>query len=1017
MVRSSFYILMRIFRLQSLLVALLLLCATSGVVNAKAKDQETDKINNKLRTVNAKGEMDDYRASIAEVLVTKNEAKALQQLNKLLGKYKNTPLEAGLLFRKAELYVRQSKSARFFEFNRDDKILTLLPKTVKIGSSLSKLREAVNIYEQIERRYPNYSELDLVLFNNAFIRQQLDQEKLAEKIYRNLLQRYPESYLVPDTYMSLAEMLYKNKRFQDSLKEYEAIKNYPLARVYTYALYKTGWTKYQLKDVDGAVKELESVIKVSEQNLISENGNKISLKSEALTDLVLFYPEAYKAKDAFAYFRKLAGDEAGKYIISLSQLYESHSNYPEFEVVLNDLISDMPKSPQAPVAYKSLIEADLVLKVYEKAAKHIASFEKHCRSNFEHEYKSVDSLTANSKNSKKDAKKDAAEEDEVVVSCPGLLSKQSLKLAARWHKEWQSKKKKIQEATAKVNKKDTAYLDSIADATELSYQIYLRNTLTDPKIETVRFSYAELLFARKKFRESSEQYYQVSLAIKDEKILHEASYYAIVSLESAVGEKWSDKDEDQYLMLSKNYIFRNPKGKFVNDITFKRSFIAYEKARYDEALGGFKKLGWDKTIDVKISSKSQDLYLDILNIQKKYEDIMNASHSLLSTTSDDRKDKLEKVYRESFFAYTLELQNKQELDQATVLYEKFYKENSKSNLADKALWNLTQIYIKQNKLSLAADKSYEFFKTYPKSEHAKKALEKSAELYEFLGQTNNVAIVASDLARVDGKNSDKWNRISADFNLVSGDSSLAVSKYKEILKNPDSKARSDIVGKLKRIASPNKDVMALILKYDLNGGYFEKMQRAKNHFESKNYTAAFKVSSELVGEKDAPNDYQAEARFIQAEILASEFFQQSMKTKVERLEMVLTLKTEKLDKAQRAYQSAIRYGIPEVSGKAYLRLSKIYSHYVDALKNINITEDIPEKDKQILMGEIEKISMPIEEKIADTLMQGIDFVKKYPAYDDVGFELRNELSRINFKGTKYVKYNMQAPKVALPEVN
>ncbi len=977
----------------------------------RSEDQVTDSINKKLRTVNDKGEMDDQRATVAEVLVSKNEAKALEQLNKLLSKYKGSPLEASLLFRKAELYVRQSKSARFFEFNRDDKLLTLLPKTVKIGSSQAKLKDAVEIYEHIQKRFPNYADLDLVMFNNAFIRQQLDQEKIAERIYRDIIRKFPESFLIPDAYMSLAEMLYKNRRFADALVEYEAIKKYPLARVYTYALYKTGWTKYQLRDVVGAIKELEMVIKVSEQNVIGEGGNKISLKNEALTDLVLFYPEAYEAKRAFAYFRGLAKEDAGKYIISLAQLYESHSKYSEFETVLNDLISDMPKSPHAPVAYKSLIEADLIVKNYDKTAKHIAQFEKHCRTHFTKDFEV------------QQQNKIAVQQDEdtagmsTVESCVALLTRQSLKVASKWHKDWQNKNKKLVDASAKPDKKDKSYLDGIADASEISYEVYLRTAITNEKVETTRFNYAELLFARKKFRQASEQYYAVSQLIKDEKILHDSSYYAIVGLESSVGEKWSDSDEDKYLVLAKNYIVRNPKGKYVNDITFKRSFIAYEKGRYDESSEGFKKLGWNKAIDPKIALKAQDLYLDILNIQKKYEQIMNASFDLMKITSEDsRKTKLEKLYRESFFAYTLELQNKNKLEEASLLYEKFYKENRKNHLAEKALWNLSQIYIKMNKLHLAADKSFELFSLYPKTENAKKALEKSAELYEYLGQTEKVAVSAGELAKVDAKNSTKWIKVAADFEFLSGAIQKATQKYKEILKNPDQKTRDEVIAKLKRIPSPGKDVLQLITKYDKDGAYYETLVRAREAFENQNYSLAFKLASDLVGEKNALQEYQAEARFIQADILAQEFFSQSVKTKVDRLEMVLTMKTEKLDKAQRAYQSAIRYGIPEVSSKAFLRLSKVYTHYVDALKNIQITENIPDKDKQVLLGEIEKIAMPIEEKIADTLMQGLDFLKKYPSYQDTGFELRNELSRINFKGTKYVKFHLSAPKVALPSV-
>src|SRR5690606_6278335 len=109
----------------------------------------------------------------------------------------------------------------------------------------------------------------------------------------------------PDTHLALAEMLYQKRRYTEALVDYQAIKKYPLARVYPYAIYKTGWTKYQLKDVPGAMGELELVINITDKLARQEN-SKINLREEALNDLVLFYSEAKAARDAYAYFKKFA---------------------------------------------------------------------------------------------------------------------------------------------------------------------------------------------------------------------------------------------------------------------------------------------------------------------------------------------------------------------------------------------------------------------------------------------------------------------------------------------------------------------------------------------------------------------------------------------------------------------------------------------------------------------------------------------------------------------------------------
>jgi TolA-binding protein len=979
----------------------------------KAVEEDTDKLNKKLRVVNDKGEMDDYKANITEVLITKNEAQAMQQLNKLIGKYKGSPLEPGLLYRKAELFVRQSKSARFFEFNRaEGNLLTLIPATMKSATSLGKTKQAVEIYEEIERRFPNYSELDSVLFNNGFLRQQLSQDDKAEKIFRSLIRRFPDSFLIPDTHLALAEMLYQKRRYNDALVDYEAIKQYPLARVYPYAIYKTGWTKYQLKDVDGAMKELELVIDVTDKIAAQEN-SKINLKEEALKDLVLFYPEAKLAKNAYAYFKKFAGDKTGQYIISLSKMYERHSQFVELETVLNDLISNMPESEDTSLAYKMIVENDLTARSYEKATEHLTRFETHCLKYFKNDYTKTAVV--------KDPKKKVIDEDidDDVKSCPMVLAKESLKLSIRWHKEWQNKSKKSKEAT--LDKSDLKRIDDIADATELAYSIYLRNSEQNEKKETVRFNYAELLFQRKKFRVASDEYFKVAKSIKDDKIMHESSYYAIVSLESAVGDKWNDTDENKYTELAQLYITKNPTGKFVNEVKYKKAFIAYEKGRYAEALPAFKQIGWGKG-DEKLVIKSQDLFLDILNIQKAHKELIESTDHLIALKpSPERKEALLKINRESQFALGNELEKKGDFEEAVAIYNKFAHENLDSKLADKAMWNLTQILIKKNEIKKAADQSFELYKLFPKSEFAMKSLQKSAELYEFLADTHSAAIAVGELAKVDTKESLKWSKVSADFYVLSGEFKKGVDGYREILKTPDEKIRKDIVSALTRLDASNiyanKEVKDLINKYGGAKYSNETILGAKKAYADKNATLAFKLASQVVGDKDAPSDVQAQARFIQSEILKDEFVLQSVKTKVDRLEMVLTLKTEKLDKAQRAYQATVKYGDPSTTLRAFYSMAKMYQHYVEALKGIQISGDITEKDKKLLLSEIEKIIIPIEEKIPDTLQAGIDFAKKYPAYDGYAFELKNELNKVNFKGLKYVKYNVEMPKAALPNVN
>src|SRR5271166_4589320 len=112
--------------------------------------------------------------------------------------------------------MRLAKTATFFEVHRDDSTaVRFSPKETKSSNSKAWIQKAVNTYDLIEKKYIQFTDMDLVLFNNAFARQILGQEEEAMARYRKVINDYPNSPLVPDSYLSLGEALFNKKRFQE----------------------------------------------------------------------------------------------------------------------------------------------------------------------------------------------------------------------------------------------------------------------------------------------------------------------------------------------------------------------------------------------------------------------------------------------------------------------------------------------------------------------------------------------------------------------------------------------------------------------------------------------------------------------------------------------------------------------------------------------------------------------------------------------------------------------------------
>ncbi|MFN8790009.1 MAG: tetratricopeptide repeat protein, partial [Bdellovibrionales bacterium] len=251
-----------------------------------------------LKLDNKNEEKNEAKQLTSELMIARAEDKAITSLQSFLSKNRNTPQEADLLYRLAELYMRKSKTGRFFDLNVNSKTLKLSPFPIPPQKGKDWIRKASNSYYEIERRFPQFSEMDGVLFNNAFASQQIGDLKSAETLYRKLLNKYPNSPLVPDGLIALGELLYDQARFKDARESFERIENFPQSRIYSYGLYKWAWTLYNMKLSDPAIKKLVEVVEKNPLRL--DQTKSYNLRKEALRDLVLFGCDVLQADELYS---------------------------------------------------------------------------------------------------------------------------------------------------------------------------------------------------------------------------------------------------------------------------------------------------------------------------------------------------------------------------------------------------------------------------------------------------------------------------------------------------------------------------------------------------------------------------------------------------------------------------------------------------------------------------------------------------------------------------------------------
>ena len=969
------------------MIRLLISCALAAsgpAAFAKAKPEKDDSVEAQLKFKENDEAGNDAKALGAEILIEKSEKKALTQLQRLAKKNAGKAVEPDLLFRLAELYMRRARSERFFEAHRGSEMaLKLAPEVVQDASEKAEIQRAISMYEDLQARFPRFHSLDIVIFNEAFAREQLGQMDQAETLFAKIPDRFPHSSVAPDSWLALGEISYQRRQYSTANDRFLKVKQYPDARAYPYALYKAAWCKYNLQDAASGLKQLEEVVAFGRDAARDRRDAKLDLRKEALGDMALFFSDSTPASEAVSYFERQAGDlDPAPYLMRLVEIYKRHSKYAEVESVLKKFLAAHPDSEHASSAREELVwNYERALKRADAVAE-LERFELSCG-----ELK----VKAPTKKSKKAA--DAAAMDP-RAQCRAKVADAAKKLAGKWHALW----------------KRRAPVDELAASAERAYALYFRAAPSgDADGATARYAYGELLFQRGKNREASAQYALVAAEKPAQPLAHDAAYAAIVALEKAVEpNKWADSDERRFVELADAFLKGNSNGAYALDVRFKRGFIAYEKERFDEAGEAFKKIGWGPYPMGPKVAKAQDLWLDILNLRKDFKGLKENARGLLTRADLDpeRKAAIEKIYRQAYFAEIQGLEEKGKDKDAIGAYKAFAVENQSSDLAPKAWWNASQLLFKIGDAEGGASACYQMHKMFPTAPNAKDCLTKSAQTFEAMGKLDLAARVLLNLALVDQPAEEKWRETAADFFALSGSRSRAATMYEKLAEGKPAARKLQLEEKLQSLAKTAKDmdayrksrarIVALGVEPQASDAAIEELEESVAS-GAIDQTEAFSRSRKLVGHSGASKATHARARLIQAEILEDEFSRQSVKARPERLAMVLAMKTEKLEKAQSAFQSTIKFGDARTSAMALRRLARSYRSYAEAIRAIPTPEGANAKDAESFRGELERLATPMEEKGVESLAQAVEAAKKANARDGLIGEIQAELDKANMK--------------------
>lgn len=906
-----------------------------------AADKNTKGLLPEVRIGNGSEDENERKAFSSEIMITRSENKAIESLQTIIKKQKGSKNEADLWYRLAELYMRRSKSGRFFDLHQNTPLMKLSPFPVPNEKGAEAVKRAIKIYTKIEMDFPKFKQMDSVLFNNAFANQQVGNYKNSEVLYNRLLAQFPKSPLLADGTLAMGELLYDQQKFAPALEHFLKLEKFPQSRVYAYGMYKAAWSYYNLHDSDNGVKKLLEVVKANPPLQDGEiPNNRHNLRREALRDLTIFIGDTYSANKLYTFFDGITTEqELGEAMMDMAKLYESHSRQKEMNIFLSEYIDKRSSGPYVVKAHLMLVDANETLKQRPLVIEHLQYASDLCKN--DSTWKAMQKA------------------DDVISSCEDGFHKTSLEIAAKWWDIWLK------------NKQNVAF----SDLTQQLFKLMLDNENPAKPDHKTRFAYAELLFQLQKYEEASVQYKMVGDKSADPTMKHDANYAALFSKEKSLEKSKDPLKEAERKELANRYLTLHPTGKFATSVRFKLGHIAYEEQNYAEAekvLTPLAQLKGQDNADIK--RKSEDLLLDMMNLRKDYAGIQKLSRAIAATTGDDaRKNNMNKIMEEAHFTEVQDIvKASSDKTQAAQKLMEFSKAHEGSKLAQDATWQALSLMYADGKIYDGAELSLTYVQKYPSDKRNLDAMKEAAKAYAEVGQISKSAETLVKIAEVDKKGRNAHLELAADIYLLEKKTKEARAAYNGMLVDADRATLERIYGKLldSYKSEPRSPELAKIQNQILAKGiepYSTQIMisQAQALLDAGKMTAAFDLAMKANG-RSAPAEVRAEARLIQAKILEKELAQQSVKAREEKFAMVLGMKTEKLDKAHTAYFTALKMSRDEYQQIEAMRgIDRCYANFIESLQSMPLPPSLSPADQEALRAELAKLTAPIQEKKND----------------------------------------------------
>ncbi|MBN1541070.1 tetratricopeptide repeat protein [candidate division KSB1 bacterium] len=689
-------------------------------------------------------------------------SKLILEHESLLLKYPKSDFAPTVLFQLAELH--QQKSVLIFQqemiayeealdaYDRGESAQEPMMPRIKLGETIEYCRRIIDEFNRVDF-------LDKVLYKSAMAHLQEGNIAKAKVHFDRIIREFPNSSINLESHFRIGEYHFDRREYSQAIEHYRFLLGKWDNPYFAMALYKLGWSYYNISDYPNAISAftylIDDIATVEKVNSRTIGQNRVDLRREAVHYIASCFSEYGGPKEAKRFLAQESHQSVALAILlKMGELYERRNYYAEAIETYRNLLVMFPMYDDAPGIHRKIVDSYTADEQFEQAD--IARRQ------------AIDMFSPRGMWSR------SQPDDSLYRAAIGLAAEYLVFLGK----------------SAQAAGQETGRVRDFQLAIE-NYEQYLRDYPHSDDAAEINYYLAESYYDQGLYEKAAEAYYDVVIKYDSTDFRQDAAYnrilcyYQLLSSDQAqdsvtiyivdflgtgdiLTARISRQSENDLLRACNDYVRFFPDSKHIDQVLMKFGESLHELQAYAAAVKAYKKVvdlgpegpyyltaflntgqalfegGFFSETETWLQRLTTDNPDSSRQVEKAQRLIASARFKIAENLSEqglnsEAANLLKSIagsasdpqFRErALFAAASQFQKTGQNVQAALLLEELGKNYPESDLADDALYRAAGIRMDDQSWTLAAADYLLLVDAFPGSEFASQALKNAALCYE-----------------------------------------------------------------------------------------------------------------------------------------------------------------------------------------------------------------------------------------------------------------------------------------------